>query len=105
MIRRESVPTPTLPLLEPITDDLKHQISDKDRIPFKSGIVILYDVNNKPVAVETGTMLNALHRGLNKHPETTKFALDQSCKGEIAIMERADELRKKFSLPAEPWKR
>jgi hypothetical protein len=104
MIRRENVPTPTLPVLEPITDNIKRPISDRDRIPFKSGIVILYDVNNKVVAVETGTMLNVLHRGLNRHPEATQFSLDQSCKDEKAIMEHADELRKKFGLPAETWR-
>jgi hypothetical protein len=88
---------------EPITDESLHPLSDKDRIPFMSGIVRIYR-NGVLVGVETGTMINALNRGLNRHPDATHFSLDQSCQNERAIMERADQIRKENGLAAESWR-
>ena len=104
-IRVPEIPITTVPCLtvEPITDESLRPLSDKDRIPFRSGIVKIYR-NGTLRRVETGTMPNALNRGLNRDPEATDFSLDQSCKNEKEIMERADAMRKESGLAAEPWR-
>jgi hypothetical protein len=97
------IPYATVPTVEFITDEGLYQLFDKNRIPFRSGIVKIYR-NGVLVSVETGTMINALNRGLNRHPDATHFSVDQSCPNERVIMERADQIRKENGLAAEPWR-
>jgi hypothetical protein len=101
--RVQEISDPTVPTVEFIADKALYPLFDKGRIPFRSGIIKIYR-NGVLVSVETGTMINALNRGLNRHPDATHFSLDQSCPDERAIMERADQIRKENGLAAEPWR-
>jgi hypothetical protein len=100
---KDNANMPPVVIPEPITDESLHPLSDKDRIPFRSGTVKIHR-NRVLVGVETGTMINALNRGLNRHTDATHFSLDQTCQNERAIMERADQIRKENGLAAESWR-
>jgi hypothetical protein len=95
-----NIPVPPIKIPERITDEKLHPLidSEKQRVPQRTGVVILYDNNQIPIGVECDTMLNAVLAAHARYPQAAWFSLIQRYENTPSMMQLVDVLRKNYGL-------